>query len=245
MRFRPLVVIPAFNSGSRLASTASAAADHGTDVWIVDDASTDGSVEAVAQDARFRVLRQRTNTGKGGAVEVALRSAVSEGFTHALVLDADGQHPTDRIAEFFEIAQAHPSALVAGVPEFGPDAPRERVRGRRIGNALAALLTLGQGPHDSLFGFRVYPIRAALGVFDATPAGRRFDFDTILAVRLRWAGTPVINRPVPVVYPARTEGGVSHFRYVRDNVLLARRYVGLFFQWPLRIPGLLSSPCRP
>lgn len=245
MTFRPLVVIPAFNSGSRLAPTARAAADHCADIWIVDDASTDGSVEAIAKDGRFRVLHQATNAGKGAAVEVALRAAFPEGFTHALVLDADGQHPADRIGEFFEISRTHPAALVAGVPVFGPDAPPERVRGRMVGNALASLLTLGQGARDSLFGFRVYPIRAALDVFEATGAGRRFDFDTILAVRLRWGGTPVINRPVPVVYPSRTEGGVSHFRYVRDNVLLARRYVGLFFEWPLRIPDLLSSRCRP
>lgn len=242
MSFRGLVVIPTFNSGSRLAPTAAAARACWPDVWIVDDASTDGSVRAV--EGEFRVLRQAENLGKGAAVERALGEALCEGFTHALVLDADGQHPAERIAEFFDIARGNPTALVAGVPVFGCDAPPERVRGRLVGNSLAGLLTFGTGARDSLFGFRVYPVAAALAVFASTTAGRRFDFDTVLAVRLRWNGAPAINIPVPVVYPPASTGGVSHFRYVRDNLLLARRYCGLFFEWPLRIPRLLAPPCR-
>lgn len=240
-----LVVLPSYNSGSQLIRTVEAAVAKWTPVWVVIDGSTDGSAEQL--EARriggVRVLRMPGNTGKGGSVLEAFREAKASGFDHALVMDADGQHPAEEIAPFMDLSRQHPGSFIAGVPIFGADAPRERVAGRRVGNTLAAIETLGRGARDSLFGFRVYPIEASLKILERTGTGRRFDFDTVLAVRLAWAGVPTINRAVPVRYPPREDGGVSHFRYLRDNLLLARVHAGLFFQLLPRIPRLLSMRC--
>jgi len=211
-------------------------------VWAVIDGSQDGSAdeaENLGSDG-LRVLRLERNTGKGGAVLHALRTAHREGFTHALVMDADGQHPASSIRPFMELSDAHPEAMILGVPVFGPDAPAERVKGRMVGNFFATVETLGRGARDSLFGFRVYPVAPALKVLESTETGRRFDFDTVLAVRLTWAGVPAINRQVPVKYPAKSDGGVTHFRYVRDNLLLTGTHVRLFFGLLPRIPRLLK-----
>jgi len=241
MSFRPLVVLPSFNSGSQLARTLREAWAEHSDVWVVVDGSTDGSdheAEALGLSG-VRFLRLIKNSGKGGAILKALREASREGFTHLLAMDADGQHPAGRIRPFLDVAEKNPEAFLCGVPVFGPDAPAERVKGRVVGNSFARLETLGLGARDSLFGFRLYPVEPALAVMEGTRWGRRFDFDTVIAVRLSWAGLPCINILVPVTYPPRAEGGVTHFRYLRDNLLLVAAHARLLVEWPLRLPGLL------
>lgn len=237
-----LVLLPSFNSGRRLAETLRQTCAIWRDVWVVVDGSTDGSdVEAEALGLQgLRVLRLAKNSGKGGAVLHALRLAHKGGFTHALVMDADGQHPAEMIIPFIEVSEKTPEAFVCGVPQFGPDAPAERVKGRRVGNFFSHLETLWCGAQDSLFGFRLYPIAPALRILSSGPAGRRFDFDTVLAVRLTWAGLRCINIPAAVRYPSSSEGGVTHFRYLRDNLLLIRAHTRLLLEWPFHLPKLLQ-----
>lgn len=242
---RRLVLLPSFNSGENLLRTVHATRSVWPVVWVVVDGSTDGSGAAVEKSALpgVRVITRIRNGGKGAAVLDGLREAHAEGFDHALVMDADGQHPADYIVPFMNLSAAHPGCLVAGVPIFGADAPAERVSGRRVGNTLALVETLGRGARDSLFGFRVYPVEPLLRILEGTRGGRRFDFDTVAAVRLAWSGVPTLNRPVPVIYPPRSEGGISHFKYLRDNLLLARVHTSLFFQLPRHIPRLWKLPC--
>jgi hypothetical protein len=159
------------------------------------------------------------------------------GFTHALVMDADGQHPAGAIAEFMAASRARPEAMILGVPQFGPDAPALRVRGRRISNWWARLET-GGAIGDSLFGFRVYPVAPLLRIMRRSVWMRRFDFDPEAAVRLSWAGVPVVNLPAPVRYLRPEQGGVSHFRYGRDNVLLTGMHVRLVAGAMVRAPRL-------
>ena len=241
-----VVILPSYNSGAMLPKTMVAAKSHGCPVWAVIDGSTDSSAEMARAlgDDGFRVLVLKKNSGKGGAVLAAFREAVCEGFTHAIVMDADGQHDAEAIPPFLQLSREHPTHLIAGVPVFGPDAPQERVKGRLVGNFFAWLETWGQGTSDSLFGFRLYPIEAALRILESTRGGRRFDFDTVLAVRLLWAGVPVINVPVPVRYPPSTEGGVTHFRYLRDNLLLTRVHVRLCLEMLLHMPRLFLLRCH-
>jgi glycosyltransferase involved in cell wall biosynthesis len=225
-----LVVIPSYNSGRLLEQTVRAARAHWAPVWIVIDGSSDGSpaaVEAMARlDPALRVLRLPGNCGKGAAVRHGLEMADSCGFTHALIMDADGQHPADRIADFMAMSVAAPQSLVMGRPMFGPDAPWVRVVSRRISNGVAALM-VRRSVGDTLFGFRVYPIRPLLSVMHASPGMRRFDFDPEAVVRLVWNGMPLIHVPTCVRYLSRAEDGVSHFHYLRDNLLLARMYIRL------------------
>jgi len=164
-------------------------------------------------------------------------AAAQAGFTHALVMDADGQHPAGRIAAFMAASQAEPGTLVLGRPEFGPEAPAVRLWGRRLSIGLVRFEIFGPGIDDPLFGFRVYPLAPLLRVLHGTAGARHYDFDAEAAVRLVWSGLPTRNLPAPCRYLTRAEGGVSHFRYLRDNarmVWLHTRLITalLLWRWP-------------
>jgi len=238
---KSLVLLPSFNSGPRLAATLREAAAEWGAVWLVVDGSTDGSDRAAESLPGIRVLRLAKNSGKGAAVLHGLAAARSEGFTHALVMDSDGQHPPGSIKKFMRGGEKNPSAFLCGLPVFGPDAPTLRVVGRRLGNFFSRLETLGRGPADSLCGFRLYPIAPTLAALENTRTGRGFDFETVAGTRLAWAGTPCLNIPVPIRYPSRPEGGVSHFRYLRDNLLLARVHAALLLEAPRHLKKLNSK----
>ena len=238
-----LVLIPSYNPGPRVRETVAAARAQWNPVWVVVDGSTDGSAallhEMAAADSGLRVLALPQNRGKGAAVLAGIEQAGREGYTHALTMDCDGQHPAERIPAFMQASQAAPQALVLGVPVFGPEAPRARVLGRKISNAWANLETLGAGIGDSLYGFRVYPIAPLEKIMHRQRFMRRFDFDPEAAVRLVWAGAPPLNLPAPVRYFSAQEGGVSHFNYLRDNTLLTWMHTRLFLGFLWRLPVLL------
>lgn len=238
-----VVLIPSYNTGRLLADTVKHALEHWNEVLVVIDGSTDGSEKAVEsmQSAHpgLRLIKQPRNRGKGAAVLRGAASAAGEGFTHILTMDADGQHPPDWIPKFIDLAQSHPEAVLFGTPVFGSEAPRLRVQGRRVSNAWSNLETLGWGIGDSLFGMRVYPVQALLRAFRGTLFARRFDFDTEIAVRVCWQGVPALNVPTPVRYLTAEEGGVSQFRYFRDNAVLTWMHTRLFFGFVLRLPLLL------
>ncbi|MDB5415665.1 MAG: glycosyl transferase family 2 [Rubritepida sp.] len=240
---KALVLIPSYNSGAKLIETVREARAAWAPIWVVVDGSTDGSEAAVqaaaAEDPELRVLVLGKNGGKGGAVLHGLRAAQAEGFTHALVMDADGQHSAGEIPVFMAAARAAPEAMILGKPVFGGDAPLLRVRGRRISNWWANFETLGLGIGDSLFGFRVYPVEPLLRIMERSRWMRRFDFDPEAAVRLCWAGIRPINLPAPVRYLRPDEGGVSHFHYGRDNVLLTSMHVRLVLGMLARLPRLI------
>jgi glycosyltransferase involved in cell wall biosynthesis len=238
-----LVLIPSYNPGARVVATVRAARAHWEPVWVIVDGSTDGSAEALGALARgdpgLRVLRRDRNGGKGAALLDGLLAAQRAGFTHALTMDADGQHPAERIPDFMAASAAAPAAMILGDPQFDASAPRIRLRGRKIANWCTNLETLWAGIHDSLFGFRVYPIGPLLAIMERTRFMRRFDFDPEAAVRLSWRGVPAINLPARVKYFTAAEGGVSHFNYLRDNVLLTSMYLRLAAGWLGRLPWLI------
>jgi glycosyltransferase involved in cell wall biosynthesis len=239
-----LVLIPSYNSGVQLLTrTLQGALAQWQDVWVVIDGSGDDSVAAAnalaAGNPRLRVLALPTNQGKGAAVLHGAKLARDAGFTHILTMDADGQHPADCIPRFAELASTHDGMAVFGTPVFGPEAPALRIQGRKVSNAWAALETLGWGLGDSLFGMRVYPLDALLRAFASTAWARRFDFDPEIAVRLAWAGVPIAVLPTPVRYLTTTEGGVSQFRYFRDNTLLTWMHIRLCCGFLWRLPLLL------
>jgi hypothetical protein len=120
----------------------------------------------------------------------------------------------------------------------------ERVKGRRFGNTFAKIETLWRGPEDSLYGMRIYPLAALVRLMQSPLRGRRYDFDTEAAVRLTWAGVRPVNFPTPVRYLSKSEGGVSHFKYLRDNVLLTLMHTRLLTELPFRAIPLLRRSAR-
>jgi glycosyltransferase involved in cell wall biosynthesis len=239
-----VVLIPSYNPGPKVHETVRAAREQWGPVWVIVDGSTDGTSATLASmaegDPGLRVLVRRRNGGKGAAVLDGLEEALRQGFTHALVMDSDGQHPADRIGAFMEASAARPQAMVLGDPVFDASAPAIRVKGRRISNWWANCETLWAGIHDSLCGFRVYPIAPLVREMRASAGMRRFDFDVEAAVRLSWRGVPAVNLSAPVRYFSAAEGGVSHFNYWRDNVLLTSMHARLLCGFLARLPRLLA-----
>lgn len=238
-----IVLIPSYNPGVKVYETVRTARQFWNPVWVVIDGSTDGSEitlqEMANSDNGLRVIHLPRNQGKGAAVLHGLHIASAEGFTHVLTMDSDGQHPADLIPQFMSESIKNPEAMILGKPIFDASAPNIRVQGRKISNWWANLETLGGGIGDSLFGFRVYPIEPLRKVMRFNPWMRHFDFDPEAAVRLSWRGIKVVNLPAPVRYFSTDEGGVSHFRYLRDNILLTWMYTRLFLGFVLRLPILL------
>ncbi|MGR4870146.1 glycosyltransferase family 2 protein [Variovorax sp. LARHSF232] len=243
-----LVLIPSYNTGDRLFSTVAAARTQWNPVWVVIDGSTDGTGERLqamaASDPGLRVFLLPANQGKGAAVLHGLRAARDAGFSHALTMDSDGQHPAELIPAFMARSEAQPEAMVLGKPVFDASAPLLRVRGRRISNGWTQLETLFAGIGDSLYGFRVYPVLPLIALMERQPWMRRFDFDTEAVVRLAWHGVKPLNIDAPVKYLSAEEGGVSHFNYVRDNALLSWMHARLMFEFVLRLPSLVRRRLR-
>jgi glycosyltransferase involved in cell wall biosynthesis len=238
-----LVLIPSYNTGDKVYDTVRAARAQWAPVWVVVDGSTDGTGEGLLrmaeQDPQLRVMVLPHNHGKGAAVLHGLRVAVHEGYTHVLTMDSDGQHPPEKIPEFMQVSLANPDGLVLGRPVFDASAPLLRVRGRKVSNWWANFETLWQGIGDSLYGFRVYPAQMLLGVMENSYWMRHFDFDPEAAVRLCWCGARPINVDAPVKYFRAEEGGVSHFNYLRDNILLTGMHLRLFTGFIIRLPLLI------
>jgi glycosyltransferase involved in cell wall biosynthesis len=239
-----LVLIPSYNPGAKGIETVRAAREQWAPVWVVVDGSTDGTTDALsamaAFDPQLRVIVRIENGGKGAAIFDGLIEANRLGFTHALTMDSDGQHPAQCIVPFMEASLANPCAMVLGVPIFDADAPTVRVRGRKIANWATNVETLWGGIRDTLFGFRIYPALPLIEVMNETRWMRRFDFDAEAVVRLFWRGVPPINLETPVRYFRPSEGGVSHFRYWRDNALLTSMYFRLFASFLVRLPWLAA-----
>ena len=238
-----LVLIPSYNPGPKVLDTVRSARAQWTPVWVVVDGSTDGSAEKLqalaASDEGLKVIVLPENRGKGAAVLEGIMQAGAAGYTHALTMDSDGQHPADLIPAFMAASQAQPATMVLGKPVFDADAPALRVNGRKVSNGWANLETLWMGIGDSLYGFRVYPIMPLIKIMRATRFMRRFDFDPEAVVRLCWAGVKPVNIDAPVRYFRTDEGGVSHFKYLRDNTLLTWMHTRLFIGFVLRLPMLL------
>jgi glycosyltransferase involved in cell wall biosynthesis len=243
-----LVLIPSYNPGSTVFETVKLARAQWCPVWVVVDGSTDGTgaqLQALAnQDSGLHVIVLQHNQGKGAAVLEGITHAARAGFTHVLTMDSDGQHPAESIPAFMAASVQRPNAMVLGKPVFGPEAPALRVNGRKVSNGWANLETLWAGIGDSLYGFRVYPIAPLVHVMRGNRFMRRFDFDPEAVVRLCWAGVRPINVDAPVRYLSAEEGGVSHFNYLRDNVLLTWMHTRLFLGFVLRLPLLIWRRVR-
>lgn len=223
--FKPIIIIPSYNTGRQLLQkTVRAALNTGLDLMLVVDGSTDGSddsIESIFNNSqRLQILRKTNNTGKGDSLRIAASTALNNAFTHALVMDSDGQHPDDCIQPMLELAHMNSNAIIMGQPLFGKEAPASRVYGRKLTEFWTNIETLWCGLGDTLFGMRVYPLASLIRAFEQTSFARGFDFDPEIAVRMTWLGCQPIPHQVPVRYLNASEGGISHFNYVRDNLKL-------------------------
>jgi predicted LPLAT superfamily acyltransferase len=245
MNFKPCAVIPIYNHKDTIVATVSALVQQGLPVFVIDDGSDTATQEVLAplpqQFTGVTLQRLPRNRGKGGAVMAGMRQAFTAGFTHALQIDADGQHDNSDIPHFLRAAQDNPQALVCGQPLYDASVPRGRLYGRYITHFWVGIETLTVRPLDALCGFRVYPLQATVALTDRIAMGERMDFDPEILVRLLWDGVPAIPLPTRVIYPER---GLSHFDYLKDNVRISRMHTRLVCGMLLRLPRLLSMKLK-
>ena len=238
-----LILIPTYNTGPKVVDVVKEALQVWQPVYVVVDGSTDDTDKALdllaQSEPALTVIHHAVNQGKGNAVNTGLQAALENNFTHVLTMDADGQHPASSIHPFMQISTNNPDVMILGVPIFDDDAPALRVNGRKISNFWANLETLWAGINDSLFGFRLYPIKQLKAVMDSTAFARRFDFEPEVAVKMVWRNVPVLNQAVPVRYLSAAEGGVSQFNYLRDNIIITWMHIRLFFGFLARLPVLI------
>jgi glycosyltransferase involved in cell wall biosynthesis len=238
---RVAVVVPYFNHEHAIAQTAQRLASHRLACIVVDDgssASARAALDAVgARESQWlRIERHAENRGKGQAVLTGIRSAAAAGATHALQIDADGQHDFADIPRMVELARTNPAAIIVGVPVFDETVPTARRIGRKVTTLWVGINTLSRRIEDGMCGFRIYPVAEFLAIAEQEGFGSRMEFDPEILVRAVWRNIPLVSFPTRVTYPL---DGVSHFKMWRDNVRISWMHTRLFFGMLWRLPRLL------
>jgi glycosyltransferase involved in cell wall biosynthesis len=235
------IIIPFYNHAGAIEHVVAALKPLGLPCRIVDDGSDAHSQGVLAQisarESWVTVERLPMNGGKGAAVMAGCDAALASGFTHALQIDADGQHDVADVAGLLEVSQHNPAALVSGEAMYDASVPRSRHYGRYLTHVWVWINTLSLEIRDSMCGLRVYPLASACAIWRAARVGRRMDFDTEIMVRLHWSGVRIIAVPARVTYPV---DGVSHFRMLKDNVYISWMHTRLFFGMLRRLPVLIA-----
>jgi glycosyltransferase involved in cell wall biosynthesis len=238
---KPCIIIPVYNHEHAIPHVISRLKEYGIPCLLVNDGSSVACSKVLEDCARqesvwLTLLNRAENGGKGAAVIDGFNAAIRLGYTHALQIDADGQHNIDDIPRFLEAGRINPDAMILGQPVFDESVPKNRLYGRRVTNLLIAINTLSLAIVDGMCGFRLYPLAAVDKLISTTQIGQGMDYDIDIVVRLYWQGVETINIPTAVHYPY---DGVSHFRLWHDNVMISKTHVLLFFGMLIRIPQLL------
>lgn len=238
---RNCIVVPHFEHQLQLISFLPSVVALGYPIIIVDDGSTDAAYDRlnafVGDFDRVELLRHDQNQGKGAAVQTGFRHALERGYTHAVQIDADGQHAIEDIPRMIHLMQVSPEALVTGLPVFDQSIPAVRYYGKKLTDWWVVLQTLSFDIADSMCGFRGYPLISAVRIMDTHSIGKGMDFDVEFIVHAYWMKMPIRYMQTRVNYPA---GGVSHFNYLRDNVVMTRMHFRLALGMLVRLPGLLA-----
>lgn len=242
---RPCILIPVYNHSAVLRQTLAALHASQLPVVLVDDGSDApcSTLLAMLRDEYDDVylVRHDSNRGKGGAVKTGLATARALHFTHALQLDADGQHDRDDIPRFLEQSRTNPDAMICGYPHYDASVPKHRFYARYLTHVWVWINTLSTTIIDSMCGFRVYPLELSCQLLERCRMGNRMDFDGEFIVRWYWAGHALIQLQTRVTYPS---DGVSHFRLWRDNLLISLMHAKLFLLLPFKLPTLLARRFR-
>ena len=234
------VLIPVYDHADAIGQTLERVLRYEFPVLLVDDGSGDACRDRLrelreANPERVFLERLEVNAGKGAAVKVGFQVLLGKNFTHAVQIDADGQHDIDDLPEFVAQSRAAPDTLITGCPQYD-NVPAHRFYGRYLTHVWIWINTLSFEIHDSMCGYRVYPIAAVVEMLQQESCGDRMEFDPEVLVRWSWRGGEVANLPTRVHYPL---DGVSHFNLWKDNLLISWMHTRLFFGMVIRLPKIL------
>jgi glycosyltransferase involved in cell wall biosynthesis len=231
----PCLLIPIYDHGAEVRGVVDALARFGLPCLVVDDGSAAPTREALdaieSRHAFVEVHHRKENGGRGAALKTGYRRAAQRGFSHAIQLDADGQHDPSDVPRFLACLERDPGSLVLGSPVFDASVPRSRLYGRQLSRLMVWLATLSFQVRDPLCGFRGLPLAPVLELLDAVPTGDHMEFDPELLIHLLWRGLRVQTLPTRVVYDPR---GLSHFDPLWDDLRLAGVYARALLALPAR-----------
>jgi len=233
-------VIPNYNHHLVITDTIQALVAFGLPIILVDDGSNKETQDVLLEIERdfhqVTLIRRDQNGGKGAAVQTGLAAAYQAGWSHALQVDADGQHDLNDVDRMLKLSLKHPKALLSGQPIYDDSISKGRYYGRFITHFWVYIETLSTDIKDSMCGFRVYPLAAYHQLAQSSRLGNKMDFDIEVMVKLHWQGVPMHFVETKVHYP---EDGISHFNVFDDNVLISLMHTRLFFGMLWRLPRLL------
>jgi glycosyltransferase involved in cell wall biosynthesis len=243
--FNPCIVIPVYNHEAFIGITLSAIEQYMLPCILINDGSNSECqllLEQFAEQHKWVHLESHhINRGKGAAIKTGLRRALRSGFTHALQIDADGQHNLEDIPLFLSTAQKNPDAIIAGHPIFDETIPKLRLYARYLTHVLVWISTLSTSIRDSMCGFRVYPLDRTVDLINKVYLGNRMDFDVEILVKSQWNNISILSIPTKVSYP---KNGISHFKLFHDNFLITIMHTRLLFGMLIRLPGLLINTVK-
>ena len=240
------VIIPVYNHQEAIGQVVGRLKPFGLPCYLVNDGSSmrcSAELRRIAQQEKnwITLYERDRNGGKGAAVMDGLQLAIAGGFSHAIQIDADGQHRLADISRFLTASEQHPDKLILGKPRFDATVPKKRLYGRQFTNLWIWINTLSVAIADGMCGFRCYPLAAVDNLLKSVQLGQRMDFDIEIVVRLYWQGVDVVNIDTEVQYPL---DGISHFQMLQDNLLISKKHAQLFFGMLLRLPRLLLRHWR-
>ncbi|MGN1240791.1 MAG: glycosyltransferase [Paludibacteraceae bacterium] len=207
------VLIPTFNNAGTVADVVSRAHRQIADIIVVNDGSTDNTLQQLAAlDFPIHLVSYARNRGKGYALKQGFQEARRLGYDYVLTLDADGQHFPEDIHTLLHALALHQGALIVGSRQLtDKNMPGGNKFANRFSNFWFRLQTHVALP-DTQTGMRIYPLYRMRGW---QWLSNRYEAELALLVFSAWANIPLVPVPIRVYYPPREER-VSHFRPAYD-----------------------------
>ncbi|PHS69985.1 MAG: glycosyl transferase [Methylophaga sp.] len=239
--FSPAILIPVYNHEAAIKHTLNAVLQYEWPVLLVDDGSKISCQLVLTtlreQHAdRVALLRLERNSGKGAAVKAGIKWLHTKGYSHAIQVDADGQHDLADLPTLVALAELHPLVLVTGYPTYDDSIPLVRYYSRYLTHIWIWINTLSFQVRDSMCGFRAYPLAQTTPLLEREKCGDRMDFDMEILVRWLWSRGKIKDFPTKVTYPL---DGISHFNIWQDNLLISWMHCRLFFGMLRRSPAII------
>jgi glycosyltransferase involved in cell wall biosynthesis len=206
------VLVPTYNNASTIGTVSKKLLQYTDDIIVVNDGSTDNTLEILKSFTNIQAVSYNKNRGKGFALRIGFEHARSRGYEYAISIDSDGQHYPEDLVQFLNSLKDHPNAIIIGTRNMEQaSVPGKSSFGNKFSNFWFWVET-GIRRNDTQSGYRLYPLLPLAKLNFIT---KKYEFEIEVIVKAAWAGIEVIEVPVKVYYPEK-EKRISHFRPWRD-----------------------------
>lgn len=203
------VIIPTYNNNKTLIRVIDGVLHYTNHIIVVNDGSTDTTIQILAEFPQITQIHLPKNKGKGNALRVGFATA-KQLYDYAITIDSDGQHFPDDLPVFLESIEKDGDALLIGSRNMMQEGvPKKSSFGNKFSNFWFWFET-GNKLSDTQSGYRLYPLHKIPSNYFT----KKFEFEIEVIVRASWKGVPVKNVPVKVLYDMNER--VSHFRPFKD-----------------------------